>query len=196
MTQIALMLIQTVGGLYLAICLLRIMLQLVRADYYNLISQAIVLATAVPIRLLRPVLPNLGRFDLAALAWMFLVAIAGLQASALTLGIGMLPLVPALYWALLGILNLLLSLLFWGVIGVIIFSWVSALGSVNLNHPAIELLHQLILPVMRPVQKLIPSFGGIDLSPILLFIGLQIAQGMVRQAAIGASLRPGLVLGF
>jgi YggT family protein len=195
-TQTLLMLVQTLGGLYLAVCLLRILLQAVRADYYNPISQAIVAATNLPIRLLRPVFPNLGRLDLAALAWTLLFALAVVQLSAVWARLGWVPPLLSLYWALLGAVNLLLSMLFWGLIAVIVFSWLTALGNMNLRHPAIDLLNQLMLPVMRPLQRIIPSFGGIDLSPILLFILLQVAQTMVRQAAIGASLRPGLVLGF
>ena len=53
-------------------------------------------------------------------------------------------------------------------------------GTVN-PHPVLKLIWQLTEPVMAPVRKVIPPMGGMDFSPILIFIGIQILSGILRQ---------------
>lgn len=196
MQQIGLYIIQTLGGFYIGVCLLRVLLQLVRADYYNQISQAIVLATRAPIQLMRPLLPSLGRVDLAAIIWCLLVGILGNQLSTQVAGFGFLDPLTSLIWAVLGLLNLFLNLIFWGLIATIIISWLVAFGGMRMSHPAVNLLEQIIRPFMAPFQRLLPPIGGLDLSPILLILAIQVLQQLMTQMAYSAQLVPRLVLGF
>lgn len=196
MQEIGLYIIQTLGGLYAAICLLRVLLQLVRADYYNQVSQFIVLATRAPIQALRPILPNWGRLDSAALVWALLVAVLGIQISALVVGFGIVGIADSLTWAFLGLLRMMLNIVFWGLIIVIVLSWLTLMGGMNISHPAINLMNQIIRPFMEPFQRLLPPFGGIDLSPILLFMSIQVLQMLCNQMAYRAGLLPGLVFGY
>jgi len=89
-------------------------------------------------------------------------------------------------------LGLLINLYFFILIAMIIISWVAP-GS---RHPAIELIRQVSAPVMAPVRSLLPNMGGIDFSPILLFIIINVAQIGLRHLAVGVGLPPGLVFGL
>ena len=74
----------------------------------------------------------------------------------------------------------------------IILSWVAP-GSKN---PAIYLLYQITEPVMAPLRKVLPSMGGLDFSPILVFILINVIQIGLRHIANSAGLYPGLVFGL
>ena len=97
-----------------------------------------------------------------------------------------------LVWGVIGVLGLLINLYFFILIAMIIISWVAP-GS---RHPAIELIWQISEPVMAPVRSLLPNMGGIDFSPILLFIVINVVQIGLRHLAVGVGLPPGLVFGL
>jgi YggT family protein len=92
----------------------------------------------------------------------------------------------------IGVLGLLINLYFFILIAMIIISWVAP-GS---RHPAIELIWQVSEPVMAPVRSLLPNMGGIDFSPILLFVIINVIQIGLRHLALGVGLPPGLVFGL
>ena len=199
MQEIGIYVIQTLGGLYAGVCVLRVLLQLVQADYYNQISQFIVTATRAPIQVLRPVLPNWGRLDIAALVWAILVGYLIFQISALIAGVGIVEPLLSIAWAFMGMLRLCLNILFYGMIGVIVISWLTLMGGMRISHPAINLMEQIVRPFMAPFQRILPPFGGIDLSPILLFLAIQVALRMTIEVALtlGSFGRyGGLVVGF
>jgi YggT family protein len=97
-----------------------------------------------------------------------------------------------LVWSLLGVFGLLVNIYFFALLGMIILSWVAA-GS---RHPAIYLLYQITEPVMAPFRKVLPAMGGLDFSPILVFILINIIQIALRHMAQAAGLHPALVLGI
>ena len=199
MQDIGLYVIQSVGGLYATICVLRVLLQLVRADYYNQVSQFIVLATRAPVQALRPMLPNVGRLDSAALVWAILVGYLIFQSGSFVAGFGLTEPFLSLAWVVLGLLRVTLNILFYGLIGVIVISWLTLMGGMRISHPIVSLMQQILYPFMAPFQKIIPSFGGIDLSPIALIFGIRICQMIIEDIAL--SLAPfanygGLVVGF
>jgi YggT family protein len=199
MQEIGIYVIQTLGGLYAGVCVLRVLLQLVQADYYNQISQFIVTATRAPIQVLRPALPNWGRLDIAALVWAILVGYLIFQISALIAGVGIVEPLLSIAWSLMGILRLCLNILFYGMIGVIVISWLTLMGGMRISHPAINLMEQIVRPFMAPFQRILPPFGGIDLSPILLFLAIQVGLRMTIEIALtlGSFGRyGGLVVGF
>ena len=81
---------------------------------------------------------------------------------------------------------------FFILIAMIIVSWVAP-GS---RHPAIELIWQISEPVMAPFRSILPNMGGIDFSPILLFIGINVVQIGLRHLAMTLGLPTGLVFGL
>ena len=185
-------LVQTVLSLYLLAMLLRFVLQLVRADFYNPICQFLVKITNPLVIPLRKVIPGFGGLDMASLLLALLLQLAGIVALLLINGLGLPNVLLLLAWSALGIIALLVNIYFFALLAMIILSWVAP-GS---NHPAIYLLFQITEPVMAPFRKALPAMGGMDFSPILLFILINIIQIALRHMAAGIGLHPALVIGL
>ena len=180
-------LIQTLLSLYLIAMLLRFLLQLVRADFYNPISQFVVKITNPLVIPLRKVIPGYGGVDVATLLLAVLLQIAGIAAIFL-IRFGVIPApLQLLLGGVLGVVALLVQMYFFALLAMIILSWV-AQGS---RHPAIFLLYQITEPLMAPVRKILPPMGGLDFSPILAFILINIAQIALAHMAAAVG-----VLGF
>ena len=190
--EIAIYLLQTLLSLFLLAVMLRFLLQLVKADFYNPISQFLVKVTKTLLRPLRTVSPGFGGVDVAAIVLLLLLQLAGIVSIILLVGSSLPNILLLLTWSVLGVLGLLVNFYFFALIGIIIISWVAP-GS---NHPAILLLLQLTEPVMRPFRSLLPPMGGLDLSPILRFIGINILKIILSNMAQSAGLPPMLVIGL
>ncbi len=167
LTNPIIFLIQTLFGLYILAVLLRFLLQLVRADFYNPISQFLVNATNPPLKVLRRIIPGLGGIDLASLVLAWLLKSIEILLIILVSGSAVNLLAPLL-WAIPELVELVINIYFFGILIQVILSWVSP-GSYN---PAVALLYSLTAPIMRPAQKILPPMGGLDLSPMLVLIGL------------------------
>ena len=193
-TEISLYLVRNLGALLLLMVVMRGVLHTSRVNFYNPISQLIVRLTNPLLAPFRNFLPAAGRVDWAV------VVLAVLVQSLILLAITVIagdcwatPGLPILLvWGVIGVLGLLINLYFFILIAMIIISWVAP-GS---RHPAIELIWQVSEPVMAPVRSLLPNMGGIDFSPILLFIIINVAQIDLRHLAVGVGLPPGLVFGL
>jgi YggT family protein len=185
-------LIQTALSIYLLAMLLRFLLQLVRADFYNPISQFLVKITNPLVVPMRRLIPGLGGIDLASLLLAVLLQLACITAMLLLHGLGLPNIFLLLAWSLLGVIALLVNIYFFALLAMIILSWVAP-GS---NHPAIYLLHQITEPVMAPFRKALPPMGGMDFSPILVFILINVLQIALRHMAAGIGLHPALVIGL
>lgn len=192
LNDILVYMIQTLLSLYLVAMLLRFLLQLVRADFYNPISQFLVKVTNPLLLPMRKVIPGFGGLDTASLLLTVLLQLLGIAAILLLNGVGI-PAVPLLLiWSVLGVISLLVNIYFFALLAMIILSWVAPGG----NNPAIYLLHQITEPVMAPLRKLLPPMGGLDFSPILVFILINVIQIALRHLADGVGLHPALVLGL
>ncbi len=171
----AIYVLQTLGSLYLLIVLLRFILQLVRADFYNPLSQFIVRATHPLLRPLRRIIPSVGGLDLASLVLAVLLQMV-LMALTLLLAYGTTgnPM-QLLVWAIIGVTGLFLKIFFFALIISVILSWVAP-GSHN---PGAQLVNQLCEPLLSPIRRILPSLGGLDLSPIFAFLALRLLDMMV-----------------
>ncbi len=159
-------------GLYLMAMLLRFLLQLTRADFYNPISQTLVKLTNPLVIPLRRILPGYGGIDLASLLVALILQML-MIALLIALQTGtMLPVLPLMMASLIGLAAYLVKIYFFAILAMIILSWVAQGG----NNPALRLLFQLTEPVMAPFRKLLPPMGGLDLSPIFVFILINIIQ--------------------
>ena len=186
------LLVNVFFNLLMLLVLLRFLLQLVRADFYNPISQAIAKMTNPVLLPLRKIIPGVGGFDVASLVLLLLAEMLATAILGLVHGYGLVSPLYIILWAPLGVVSLFLSFYFFAILVSIILSWVAP-GSPS---PVVYLLHQLTQPVMAPFRKLLPPLGGLDLSPILVFVAIQIAQIFVNYAARGVNLQPALVVGF
>ena len=164
-------LIQTVFGLYILIVMLRFLLQWARADFYNPVSQFIVKATQPPLRPLRKFIPGIGGLDMAALIFMLVLKFVELW---LVTGLlGMSPQIGGL--AMLSIaelLGLLINVFIFSILIQVIISWVNP----GMHNPVMALLHSLTEPLLAPARRVIPPISGLDLSPIIVIVCLQLAS--------------------
>lgn len=175
-SEIFTLVLDTVSSLYLMIILLRFILQLSRADFYNPISQFVVKATNPFLIPLRKVVPSIGGIDTASvvLAILFQAFVIILKMLVLTGGVANPVFLLAL--SLVMILDVLLKIYFWALIIMIVASWVAP-GSGN---PALVLVNQIVEPLMKPFRNLLPPMGGLDLSPILVFLAIQVLEVVVK----------------
>lgn len=185
-------LIQTLLSLYLLAMLLRFLLQLARADFYNPICQFLVKITNPLVIPLRRVIPGVAGLDMASLLLALLLQLAGIVALLLINGLALPNILLLLVWSALGVIGLLVNIYFFALLAMIILSWIAP-GSSN---PAIYLLFQITEPVMAPFRKALPAMGGMDFSPILVFIIINVIQIALRHMAAGMGLHPALVIGL
>ncbi|GHB04291.1 YggT family protein [Modicisalibacter luteus] len=184
-----LMLVNTLINIYLFLLMLRFLLQASRADYYNPLSQSVVKVTQPVVKPLQGFLRPIGRFDLATLgAGFILKAISIIAIVQIALG-AMPPLGGVAIASLAALASAILKIYFFALIGMIILSWVAPQAS----HPGALLIFQLVEPIMAPVRKVIPPLGMIDLSPIVVFIAINLIDGIVvgsltRAAGISGAL--------
>lgn len=165
--QAVLFLIDTAFSLYLMVVILRLWLQLVRADFYNPFSQFVVKATNPLVLPLRRLIPSLGSLDTATLLLAYAIMLAKLVTLQL-LQSGQVLLVPSLLFSLIFLVKEILTLLFWILVIRALLSWFSQGRS-----PVEYVMHQLTEPLLRPVRRILPPLGGLDLSVLVVLIGLQ-----------------------
>ena len=192
LSQVGLLLINTAGSMILFIVMLRFLLQLVRADFYNPISQFVVKFTNPVLIPLRRVIPGFGGLDVSSLLLAYAVQLLTMAAIILVAGYGV-PWPSLFIWAVIGIASLLLNIYFWGLIVIVVASWIAP----NSYNPALILVNQILEPVIRPIRSKMPDLGGLDLSPIVVFLLIQIVEIMVlRPLANMTGVPGGLIFGL
>ena len=159
--------VETVLGIYVLIVMLRFMLQLVHADFYNPLSQFLVTATQPPLRYLRRVIPGIGGIDLSSAVLALIVQFVELWLVMLILGrdasvLGLLMLSGV------RLLELAIYVIMFSVIILVILSWIQP----STYNPVFGVLNSLSAPVMRPARRLVPPMGGLDVSPIVVLLVL------------------------
>lgn len=181
-------LVQVAFGLYSIVVLLRFLLQVVGADFHNPVSQLVVRLTGPLVRPLRRVVPAAGRYDTASLVLLWLVKSVELALIGILIGAGTgIPLV--LLWALPALVSLTINVFLFAVLIVVILSWVNPQG----YNPALLILHRLTSPILEPARRLLPPIGGLDLSPMLVMVGLYLLEMLVVPPVMQMTGAPGWV---
>jgi YggT family protein len=171
LTNPLIFLIQTLGGLYAFVVILRFLLQLTKADFYNPLSQFVVKVTSPVLRPLRRYIPGFRGLDISSLVLAWLVQTLVLFLVGVLAGLGLASL-GAVLWSLPALVELAIDVFLYGVIIRVILSWINP----DPFNPMVQLIHTLTDPVMAPVQRRLPPIGGLDLSPIAVTIGLIFMQ--------------------
>jgi YggT family protein len=167
-------LISTLFSLYIVAVMLRFLLGLVRADFYNPISQFLVRITNPLLIPLRKVIPSIGKFDSAAMLLMIILQLAAVTLILLLRGDGISSAALVII-TLVTLVSLLIDVIMFAIIIEVIISWMNP-GSYN---PVNSLLHSLTSPLLRPIRRLIPPIAGIDLAPLFAIIGLQVLRMLI-----------------
>ena len=173
------MLIKVVCNLYLFIVLLRLVLQLTRADFYNPISQGVVKATSPFVLPLRKVIPAIGRVDTASLVLAFFVQFLTVLIVVFMSG-ATIPTMGYAIYTVAGTVYHLLDLYFWAMLISVILSWVAP----GASHPGALLIGQITAPLYRACQRIIPPLGGLDLSPIFIFLAISFLKQLLAPYSI------------
>jgi YggT family protein len=177
--DIARFLLNTVFTLFGAALLLRAWLQVVRMPPYNPVTNAVLQATNWIVLPLRHILPSMRSIDWASLVAALLAAIVYVVLMVVLTGADPLTLLPTLLIvAVLTLIKWALNLIIWMTILMALLSWL------NPRSPAMPILYQLTAPFLNPLRRVLPQLGGIDLSPILLFVIVQVLLMVVTRAAV------------
>ncbi len=167
--QIASFLLDVVGGLLTGACLLRLYMQWQRVPFSNPVGALVFALTDWLVMPLRRVIPPTGRWDVSSLAAAVLLQLAQYVLLILLLGAG-----AAWAWlpwmALFGLARVVVSGLMGLLIVYAVMSWVQA------RSPLSAVIARLCEPVLRPFRRVIPLMGGIDLSPLVVLVLLQVAM--------------------
>lgn len=178
--------ITTLFDLYALLVLLRFILQMLRADFYNVISQFIVNMTAPPLKILRRFIPSMLRQDTASIALCLIViyakflllralnvpivAIADVRAP-----IGMVSYPGLFIYSIADLAALFISVFVVAIIIQVVISWINP-GQYN---PVTGLLNSITAPVLGPIQKRLPPMGGLDFSPMIAILALIVAKMLI-----------------
>jgi|TARA_B110000908_G_scaffold170104_1_gene228755 YggT family protein len=175
----AALILSTVTGIYLLAVLLRFLLQVAKADFYNPVSQAVTKITDPMVRILRTVIPGYKGIDFSSLVLAFVVEAVAICVLIILYG-GTIPGAGFIItWAFVGVVLFIVNIYYYAILASIIMSFVMMFSGSTNPHPLLLLVWQLTEPVMAPVRKVIPSMGGLDFSPIFIFIAIQIIQNFI-----------------
>ena len=186
-------LIQTFFGIYFVLVLLRFLMQVSRANYYNPICQAIVKMTDPAVRPLRQVIPTVRGVDFSTLVIAFAVQFIAVMLVMLLKG-GYIFHPVYIAWVLLGLVSTILDIYFFALLISVIASWIAPYT----QHPALSLVSELTEPVCRPARKLLPPMGGMDFSIILVFVAITLIDSylIVQPLANMLDIPRGLIMGL
>jgi YggT family protein len=183
MESIVLLILNTVVQVFGFLVLLRLLLQLVRADYGNPLSQGIIRVTDPVLAPLRRLLPSWGSLDNASLLVLILLFTLYQYIIRVMLGYNV-NFMTAFAYGLYDVGTLWLNIYRYGLLIWIIAGFVAP-GSYN---PALMLVGQILNPIMKPARRIMPNMGGFDFSPILVFLVIQILQSAILPAAVSLLL--------
>jgi len=171
----------TIAGLYLLFVVARFLLQLAKADFYNPISQAVFKATDPVVRVLRSFIPGYRGVDFSSLILAFIVQFIAISVTILLYG-GAIPSVGFIItWSFIGVLNFIILFYYYALIASIVMSFVMMFSG-NMNpHPILLLVWQITEPIMAPFRKVIPPMGGLDFSPIFIFLIIGLIRNFIYQ---------------
>jgi YggT family protein len=169
----------TLLNLYATVVAVRFVMQVVRADYYNPLAQAIVKITDPLLKPLRRIIPSIKRYDTASLALCFAVLLVKLMVfKALSLGVvpamgtgimvSQLPYAGMIIIAFLDAIHQFFNVFIFALIIMAIMSWFPG----SAGNPAYGLASSIAAPALKPLQKLIPPIGGLDLTVFFTILAL------------------------
>ena len=178
--------ITTLFDLYILLVLLRFILQMLRADFYNTVSQFIVKMTTPPLKLLRRFIPSIMRQDTASIVLCLLIIYAKFMLlrtldipvvaiADVGVPIGRVSYLGLIIYSIADLASLFISVFLVATIIQVVISWVNP-GQYN---PVIGLVNTITTPILRPIQKRLPSMGGFDFSSMVAILVLMVGKMLI-----------------
>ncbi len=158
--------------------LIRFLLQASGADFYNPISQAVVKATDTVCKPLRLALRPFRNLDVASFVVAWLISVLSVVAFSYMIYSAAPGILAAMWAGLIKTLLVLMQFYKWTIIIIVIASFV-AQGSF---HPALQLLNQLLEPIIGPVRRVLPSLGPLDLSPMVVLLIIILVEDILMRS--------------
>lgn len=167
-------LLDVLFDIYIAMMLLRFLLQYVGADFYNPISQFIVKVTQKPVSIVRRFIPGYRGIDFSTLT--LVIALIFIKLTLLYVISGMQPPVGGIViQSVYDLIQLIFDIFIFAIFIQAILSWVNP----DPYNPVSGILTSLTTPILSPIRKHLPLMGGLDLSPIVALIGLMFIKRLV-----------------
>ena len=165
-------LLSTLAGFLTLLFLLRFFMQLCKAPFKNPLGQMVISLTNFAVMPVRKLVPSLGKIDLSTLLLAFLtqllLQICLLKLRGLPFSIEGHSAWPSLIGlSFIGVMRTSLDLFFYALLLQVILSWV------NPHTPIADVLNSLTKPILAPIQRILPAAGGIDFSPMVALILIQ-----------------------
>ena len=190
LTDIGMTIVQPLFSLAMLLIAVRFLAQLCGVSGYNPVSMTLRRVTNIIVLPLSRLLPSGNRFSPGALVALILIQVVFIALMFTLEGrLDAFNVLHALIWAAIGCASLLINIIFYSVIAMIVVSFLAPQSS----NPAVEFIWELTEPVMAPLRRILPPMGGLDFSPIILFIALNVirvslghmaaAVGLVAQSA-------------
>ncbi len=173
--QIAQLLVTFASSIYITIVIVRFLLQIAKADFYNPLSQFIVKATNPLLMPLRKIIPGFFGIDFASLVLALILQIITVEVLYIITSGNTVPLLPALLYSLSELLNLVLNIYLFSFIVLVIVSWIAPHG----HNPAVQLLSSMTEPVLRPIRRVLPPMGGLDFSIMVAILVIYVLKILV-----------------
>ena len=185
MQDAGIFIVRTLVDLYIITFMLRIIMQWVRADYRNPLTQFIVRVTNPLVIPLRRVIPALGNLDTASLVVVLVLELIVTVVLVNMTCAGEPFFIQVLSLTLLRVIYLALRVYLFVILIYVVLSWISPGSGFN---PVANLLAAIAEPVLRPLRRLIPPIGGLDLSPLFALIGIQALTMILPIGRVAASM--------
>jgi YggT family protein len=172
--QAVFFLINAAVSFFCTLLLLRFMMQMSRVSFAGQLGDFVVNLTNWAVKPMRRILPGIGGFDWASIVaalWLqliyaaLIISISQVELSADAFGM----ILMILMLAISGLLRLTIYIMMGGIILQAVLSWV------NPHSPIAPTVNQLVRPILDPIRRFVPLVSGIDLSPLVAILLLQVA---------------------
>ncbi len=180
MTSALLFLLNTIFSILTLIFLLRFLMQALKTSFNNPVGQMVIALTDFAVKPVRRFIPSWKKLDLSTLVLACLMQLIlqlillSLVQSQITTNTLIWPTV--IFSSIIGVVRTLFDIFFYAIILQVILSWV------NPHTPITPVLHSITRPILGPIQKIVPTVSGIDFSPLVAIILLQMLNIAVFSA--------------
>lgn len=163
------------------VLVLRFLLQAVQADFYNPVSQYVAKFSDPVCGPLRKLLPAQGRLDLASIGLAFALHLVFWFVVQNSTSAFPQSLMAPFAYSGFNLTAIVLNVFFVALIVLVIMSWLMMANPASAQNPVWPIVNQIIEPLAAPLRRVIPPMGGLDLSVLVLFLGIQFAKMLNSQ---------------
>jgi YggT family protein len=191
--QALVLILNSLGGLYILAVLLRFLFQAAKADFYNPVSQAIVKVTTPTLMPFRKVIPGYRGLDFASLMLALVLNTVATALMVLAAGFSLPDIGTIVSWAFVGLIAFILNIYFYALLISVIASFIAPFS----GNPILLMIQQILDPVYSRIRRIIPPMGGLDFSPLFIFLAINVLEILVVNTfANGLRLPANLVIGI